>query len=226
MADKYQFYRELAEETELRIAGSFEDWTGFLKTAARVYKYTYPEQLMIYAQRPDATACAGYDVWNDRMHRYVRRGSKGIALFDAGTDILRLRYVFDVSDTGSRDDTKPVRLWQYRENYEEEVSASMERAFDVSGENGLNVQLEKQLRRQHHITQEKLAEALGITDAHLRRNESGSSVGSMELVIELADYFDTSLDYLLLGKNASTGKSRKDILLLAAELAEIAEELQ
>ncbi len=84
----------------------------------------------------------------------------------------------------------------------------------------------KQLRRQHHITQEKLAEALGITDAHLRRIESGSSVGSMELVIELADYFDTSLDYLLMGKNASTGKSRKDILLLAAELAEIAEELQ
>ena len=84
----------------------------------------------------------------------------------------------------------------------------------------------KQLRRQHHITQEKLAAALGITDVHLRRIESGSSVGSMELVIEMAEYFDTSLDYLLLGKDGTAHRSRKDILSLAMELAEIAKELE
>ncbi len=83
----------------------------------------------------------------------------------------------------------------------------------------------KKLRQKHHITQEKLAEALGITDAHLRRIESGSSVGSMELVIEMADFFDTSLDYLLLGKEGNAHRSRQDILALANELAEIAKEL-
>ena len=82
MADKYTTYANLAETTVKQLTGSMENWTAFLTTAARLYKYPYHEQLMIYAQRPDATACADFDTWNCRMGRYVRRGSTGIALLD------------------------------------------------------------------------------------------------------------------------------------------------
>lgn len=82
MPSKLQFYSEFAERTARQITGSYRSWTAFLATAARLYKYPYNEQLMIYAQRPNATACAEYDFWKDRMGRYVQRGSTGIALID------------------------------------------------------------------------------------------------------------------------------------------------
>ena len=107
MANKMQFYAQMAEDAARQITGSREQWTAFLRTAARLYKYPYHEQLMIFAQRPDATACAEYDLWNDTMRRYVRRGSKGIALIDTRGDRPRLRYVFDVSDTGERGGAVP-----------------------------------------------------------------------------------------------------------------------
>ena len=91
---------QLADSTAREITGSYQQWTAFLTTAARLYKYPYHEQLMIFAQRPDATACAEYDLWNNRMGRYVRRGSKGIALVDHRGNYPQVRYVFDVSDTG------------------------------------------------------------------------------------------------------------------------------
>ena len=100
-------YIQLAEDTTRRITHSHTEWTGFLKTAARLYKYPYHEQLMIYAQRPEATACADYRVWNDRMRRYIRRGSKGIALLDVSGDEPKLRYVFDIADTGTRAASRP-----------------------------------------------------------------------------------------------------------------------
>lgn len=83
MPNKLQAYAELAERTARQITGSHLAWTAFLTTAARLYKYPYNEQLMIYMQRPEATACAEYDFWNEKMGRYVRRGSTGIALIDA-----------------------------------------------------------------------------------------------------------------------------------------------
>ena len=95
MSQKALYYAQLADQTARHITGDWQRWARFLSTAARLYKYPYPDQLMIYAQRPDATACASYDVWNDRMNRYVRRGSKGTALLDGAGDRLRLRYVFD-----------------------------------------------------------------------------------------------------------------------------------
>ena len=100
MPNKLQAYAELAERTARQITGSHLAWTAFLTTAARLYKYPYNEQLMIYMQRPEATACAEYDFWNEKMGRYVRRGSTGIALIDATGYKPRLKYVFDVSDTG------------------------------------------------------------------------------------------------------------------------------
>ena len=95
MASVLQQYHQLADRMATQITGSYQSWTDFLTTAARLYKYPYHEQLMIYAQRPDATACAEYDLWNKRMGRYIRRGAKGIALIDHSGDAPRLRYVFD-----------------------------------------------------------------------------------------------------------------------------------
>ena len=143
MPTKLQACEQIAEKTATRITASHKSWTDFLKTAARLYKYPYHEQLMIYAQRPDATACAGYELWNEKMHRYVRRGSKGIALIDASGDRPRIQYVFDVSDTGSRDDSRHPYLWQYRPEHEDTVAAALEQEYAVSGEKGLANQLEQ-----------------------------------------------------------------------------------
>ena len=106
MPSKVQLYAQMADRTAEQITGSYQKWTAFLTTAARLYKYPYNEQLMIFAQRPDATACAEYDLWNDTMRRYVRRGSKGIALVDNSREKPRLRYVFDISDTGLRKNSR------------------------------------------------------------------------------------------------------------------------
>ena len=79
MPTKAEFYRQMAEQVSTRLVGSWKEWTAFLTTAARLYKYPFHEQMMIYAQRPDATACAEYDLWNEKMGRYVRRGSKAVS---------------------------------------------------------------------------------------------------------------------------------------------------
>ena len=132
MPTKAEMYAQMAEKVAVQLTGSWQEWAGFLTTAARLYKYPYHEQLMIYAQRPDATACAEYDLWNDRMGRYVRRGSKGIALVDDSGDRPRLRYVFDISDTGTREHSRTPWLWQLEERHIGPVSAMLERNYDVS----------------------------------------------------------------------------------------------
>ena len=143
MASKLRDYIQLSDDTTKQITGSYQKWTDFLSTAGRLYKYPFPEQLMIYAQRPDATACAEWDFWNQRMRRYIRRGSKGIALIDTSRGRPVLRYVFDVSDTGCMDDGLNPNLWQYREEHRAAVEAALERHFEVSGEHGLEEQLEQ-----------------------------------------------------------------------------------
>ncbi len=129
MSQKTLYYAQLAKDTARRLTGNWERWAGFLSTAARLYKYPYPDQLMIYAQRPDATACAPYDVWNDRMNRYVRRGSKGIALLDDAGDRLRLRYVFDLADTGTRANSRDPWLWTLEDRHRIPVAAMLERRY-------------------------------------------------------------------------------------------------
>ena len=152
MPSTLQAYRQMADHAATQITGSYLNWTAFLQTAARLYKYPYNEQVMIHAQRPDATACAEYDVWNEKMRRYVRRGSKGIALIDVTGDRPKLRYVFDVSDTGGRDDSRRPFLWELRREHADAVTAMLERGYDVSAENGLSEQLEhiaSQLAREY-----------------------------------------------------------------------------
>ena len=134
MPSKAEFYRQMAEQVSTRLVGSWQEWTAFLSTAARLYKYPFHEQMMIYAQRPDATACAEYDLWNEKMGRYVRRGSKGIALVDDSGDRPRLRYVFDISDTGTREHSRTPWLWQLEEQHIGPVSAMLERSYGVAGD--------------------------------------------------------------------------------------------
>ena len=135
MPSKAEFYRQMAEQVSTRLVGSWKEWTAFLTTAARLYKYPFHEQMMIYAQRPDATACAEYDLWNEKMGRYVRRGSKGIALVDDSGDRPRLRYVFDISDTGTREHFRTPWLWQLEEQHIGPVSAMLERNYGIAGDN-------------------------------------------------------------------------------------------
>lgn len=93
MPSKTEEYLALAQRTANGLTRYWESWTDYLTTASRLYKYPFADQLMIYAQRPDATACASFDIWNNRMNRYVRRGSKGIALLDESGGFPRLHYV-------------------------------------------------------------------------------------------------------------------------------------
>ena len=142
MPSKYQEYRQMADTAERQLTSSYKSWTQFLRTAARLYKYPYNEQVMIHAQRPDATACAEYDFWNKKMGRFVRRGSTGIALIDTSGQKPQLRYVFDVADTGEREHSRPMHLWQFRAEHEDAVAAALERSYGVSGKDGIVEQME------------------------------------------------------------------------------------
>lgn len=131
MASVLQQYHQLADRMAAQITGSYQSWTDFLTTAARLYKYPYHEQLMIYAQRPEATACADYELWNKRMGRYVRRGAKGIALIDHSGDTPKLKYVFDVADTRTTERSRSPYFWEFRPEHEQVVSDSLELQYDI-----------------------------------------------------------------------------------------------
>lgn len=131
---------QLAEKTAKAVTDSVEEWTGFLQSAARLYKYSYPEQLLIYAQRPDATACASYEIWNQTMRRYVRRGARGIALPDGAGAV---RYVFDVADTGARKSSREVKTWALDENNREAVAHALETQYGSAAKLGIAGQLEE-----------------------------------------------------------------------------------
>ena len=134
MPSKTEEYLALAQRTANGLTRYWESWTAYLTTASRLYKYRFEDQLMIYAQRPDATACADYDIWNNRMNRYVRRGSKGIALLDESSGYPRLHYVFDVSDTGVRRNSRDPDLWQYNDDLKQPVSEMLAATYGISGE--------------------------------------------------------------------------------------------
>ena len=134
MPSKTEEYLALAQRTANGLTRYWESWTDYLTTASRLYKYPFADQLMIYAQRPDATACADYDIWNNRMNRYVRRGSKGIALLDESSGFPRLHYVFDVSDTGVRRNSRDPEVWQYNDDLKQPVSEMLAAIYGISGE--------------------------------------------------------------------------------------------
>ena len=134
MPSKTEEYLALAQRTANGLTRYWESWTDYLTTASRLYKYPFADQLMIYAQRPDATACAEFDIWRNRMNRYVRRGSKGIALLDESSGFPRLHYVFDVSDTGVRRNSRDPEVWQFNDDLKQPVSEMLSKTYGISGE--------------------------------------------------------------------------------------------
>ena len=134
MPNKTEEYLALAQRTANGLTRYWEHWTDYLTTASRLYKYSFADQLMIYAQRPDATACADYNIWNNRMNRYVRRGSKGIALLDQSSSVPRLHYVFDVSDTGVRRNSRDPEVWQLNDDLFQPVSEMLAQEYGIHHE--------------------------------------------------------------------------------------------
>ena len=143
MQTKLQVYVALAEDTARKITSDYLDWASYLTMASRLYKYPYHDQLLIYAQRPDATACAGYELWNNTMHRYIRRGSTGIALLTAGSGGMGVRYVFDVSDTGTRRESRDIEPWRITEQTEHPVRRMLKEAYNADAEMPLVEQIQQ-----------------------------------------------------------------------------------
>ena len=141
MATKLQVMSELAAQATEQLTQSVDNWKSFLDSAAWLYKYPFHEQVLIYAQRPDAKACAPIGLWNSKFKRWVNRGAKGIALIDDSGQKPALRYVFDVSDTGERENSRPVNLWSMREEYVPAVQDVLERAYGVGAGAGLEEQI-------------------------------------------------------------------------------------
>ena len=148
MPNKTQIYAQMADDTARKITGDYLDWAAFLNTSSRLYKYPFHDQLMIYAQRPDATACATYDLWNDTMRRYIRRGSKGIALLTPGPYGMDVRYVFDVSDTGTRRNSRNVEPWVLSDEAMESVRQMLEDQYYADAAMGLEGQIDQIARQQ------------------------------------------------------------------------------
>ncbi len=177
---KLENYVELAQQTMREISADGENWRAFLATASNVYKYGFYDQLMIYAQRPDATACASYEIWNQTMRRYVRRGAKGIALMDMMGDVPRYHYVFDAADTGMRKDSRSPFVWTINEENGAAIGAMLEKEYEVSANRGLAGQLEEiAMQRVMDYWKEHQDELRDIVDGSLL-------MGHDELNLELA----------------------------------------
>ena len=138
---KLEAYTQLADRATKTLTAEILDWTAFLRTAGRVYKYPFLAQVLIYTQRPNATACASYELWSNRMNRFVRRGSTGIGLIEYSGGGPILRYVFDVADTGKRQGGIDPYLWRITDQNQEAVSAHLKACFGIPGDKGLADQL-------------------------------------------------------------------------------------
>ena len=193
---KIDDYVQLAAQTAREIAADGETWRSFLQTASTLYKYDFYDQMMIYAQRPDATACASFELWTNTMRRYVRRGAKGIALLDMTGDVPRYRYVFDISDTGTRQNARTPFTWTIREENSMPIAAMLEKEYGISANRGLAGQLEEiAMQKAMDYWQEHQDELRDIVDGSLLMEYD-------ELNLELAfrNTATTGVQYMLLSR--------------------------
>ena len=189
-------YVQLAAQTVREISADGETWRSFLQTASTLYKYGFYDQMMIYAQRPDATACASFELWTNTMRRYVRRGAKGIALLDMTGDVPRYRYVFDISDTGTRQNARTPFTWTIREENRAPIAAMLEKEYGISANRGLAGQLEEiAMQKAMDYWQEHQDELRDIVDGSLLMEYD-------ELNLELAfrNTATTGVQYMLLSR--------------------------
>ena len=193
---KIDDYVQLAAQTVREISADGETWRSFLQTASTLYKYGFYDQMMIYAQRPDATACASFELWTNTMRRYVRHGAKGIALLDMTGDVPRYRYVFDISDTGTRQNARTPFTWAIREENRAPIAAMLEKEYEVSADRGLAGQLEEiAMQKAMDYWQEHQDELRDIVDGSLLMEYD-------ELNLELAfrNTATTGVQYMLLSR--------------------------
>ena len=193
---KIDDYVQLAAQTAHEIAADGETWRSFLQTASTLYKYSFYDQMMIYAQRPDATACASFELWTNTMRRYVRRGAKGIALLDMTGDVPRYHYVFDAADTGMRKDSRSPFVWAVNEENSAVIGTMLEKEYEVSANRGLAGQLEEiAMQKAMDYWQEHQDELRDIVDGSLLMEYD-------ELNLELAfrNTATTGVQYMLLSR--------------------------
>ena len=193
---KIDDYVQLAAQTAHEIAADGETWRSFLQTASTLYKYSFYDQMMIYAQRPDATACASFELWTNTMRRYVRRGAKGIALLDMTGDVPRYHYVFDAADTGMRKDSRSPFVWAVNEENSAVIGTMLEKEYEVSANRGLAGQLEEiAMQKAMDYWQEHQDELRDIVDGSLLMEYD-------ELNLELAfrNTATTGVQYMLFSR--------------------------
>ena len=193
---KLENYVQLAAQTTREISADGETWRSFLQTASTLYKYSFYDQMMIYAQRPDATACASFELWTNTMRRYVRRGAKGIALLDMTGDVPRYHYVFDAADTGMRKDSRSPFVWAVNEENSAVIGTMLEKEYGISASRGLAGQLEEiAIQKAMDYWQEHQDELRDIVDGSLLMEYD-------ELNLELAfrNTATTGVQYMLISR--------------------------
>ena len=195
---KYQTISALAEYTARNVAQSEENWKHYLTTAARLYKYPFNEQMLIYAQRQDATACASLETWNEKMNCWVNRGAKGIALIDTDSERPRLKYVFDVSDVHkARRIGRDPYLWELREEHKAPVLAQLEKTY---GATDVNMPFEERIMEiAHRIAQDYYEELLPELN-YVKEGSFLDDLDELNLGIRLRETLASSISFTLLSR--------------------------
>ena len=199
MANKLYAMEQLTEEVAKDVAASPQEWMRFLDTASRLYKYTFPEQLLIYAQRPEATAVASMEIWNQKMFRWIKKGSKGIALIDnTSGPKIKLRYVFDVQDTYKvRNLGKDPQLWNLPMEGEQLVADYLQEQLSLEDtEGGLAESL-------HQAAKESMQEWLPDALEELRLDVTGTFLEELDeqnQEVEFRELMTNSVWYVLLNR--------------------------
>lgn len=199
MANKLYAMEQLTEEVAKDVAASPQEWMRFLNTASRLYKYTFPEQLLIYAQRPEATAVASMEIWNQKMYRWIKKGSKGIALIDnTSRPKTKLRYVFDVQDTYKvRNLGKDPQLWNLPMEGEQLVADYLQEQLSLEDtEGGFAESL-------HQAAKESMQEWLPDALEELRLDVTGTFLEELDeqnQEVEFRELMTNSVWYVLLNR--------------------------
>jgi len=198
VSKKYHEISVLMGETAKKIAGNGEEWMNYLDTAARLYRYPFEDQMLIYAQRPDAAACALMEFWNEKMHCWVNRGAKGIALFDRKSERPRLRYVFDVSDVHkARRIGKDPYLWEIREEHKDTVLAQLEKTYGATGkDNSFEGRLIEIAGRIAQDSYEELLQPLG----YLKEGSFLEELDGQNIAVRTRETLSDSIAYALLSR--------------------------
>lgn len=210
MVTKYQMISCLAEDTAKEIAKNGQEWTRYLTTAARLYKYPFNEQILIFAQRPDATACASIEIWNEKMNCWVNRGAKGIALLDTENSYTRLKYVFDVSDVHkARRIGRDPNLWELREEHKETVLAQLEKTY---GETDKNSSFEQRIMEiSNRIAFDYYEELLSEIE-YVKEGSFLEELDELNVGVRIRDTLSSSIAYTILSRCGADMELWKDEL--------------